>query len=127
MKLSEKLAALEAEERQNEKTDGGKSHAKSAHTPAGRERKSSARSVASWTDAKRKVRDLVLADLAPKLTGPKALSGPALEKEVKATLDRILRREDVKVSPVERQKFLNEVLSDTLGYGPLDEPLRDPT
>ncbi|TMK20591.1 MAG: hypothetical protein E6G68_04450 [Actinobacteria bacterium] len=61
-----------------------------------------------------------LADLAPKLTGPKALNGLALEKEVKATLDRILRREDVKVSPIERQKFLNEVLSDTLGYGPLD-------
>jgi len=127
MKLSEKLAALEAEERENAKADDASSRQSKSHAPHARERKTSARTASSWTDAKRKVRDLVLADLAPKLTGPKALNGPALEKEVKATLDRILRREDVKVSPVERQKFLNEVLSDTLGYGPLDAPLRDPS
>ena len=125
MKLSEKLAALEAEERETAKADPVKGPAK-GNAPHAREKKTT-RSGSSWTEAKRKVRDLVLADLAPKLTGPKALNGLALEKEVKATLDRILRREDVKVSPIERQKFLNEVLSDTLGYGPLDEPLRDPT
>jgi pilus assembly protein CpaF len=123
MKLSEKLAALEAEERSNAKESSKSSRSNSS--PA-REKKNS-KSGSSWTEAKRKVRDLVLTDLAPKLTGPKALNGGPLEKEVKATLDRILRREDVRVSPVERQKFLNEVLSDTLGYGPLDDPLRDPT
>src|SRR5712691_9470076 len=99
MKLSEKLAALEAEERETAKSDGAKSSAK-GHSAHAREKKVS-RSVSSWTEAKRKVRDHVLADLAPKLTGPKALNGPALEKEVKVTLDRILRREDVKVSPIE--------------------------
>src|SRR5260221_7166370 len=31
-----------------------------------------------------------------KLNGPKALTGTALEHEVKATLDRILQREDVR-------------------------------
>jgi len=125
MKLSEKLAALEAEERATAKNESSKGPV-SGGTSRGREKKPS-KSGSSWTEAKRKVRDHVLSELAPKLTGPKALSGAPLEKEVKSTLDRILRREDVHVSPVERQKFLNEVLSDTLGYGPLDEPLRDPT
>ncbi|MFY9586149.1 MAG: CpaF family protein [Actinomycetota bacterium] len=129
MKLSEKLAALEAEERANAKTESSKSPSPGGAAHHAREKAKPERSASAtrWSDAKRKVREHVLADLAPKLTGPKALSGAALEKEVKATLDRILRREDVRVSPVERQKFLNEVLSDTLGYGPLDEPLRDST
>ena len=124
MKLSEKLAALEAEERANEKTESPKDR-RGGSSRASEKKQSKAANT--WSDTKRKVRDLVLAELAPKLTGPKALSGSPLEKEVKATLDRILRREDVRVSPIERQKFLSEVLSDTLGYGPLDEPLRDPT
>jgi pilus assembly protein CpaF len=33
----------------------------------------------------------------------------------------------VRISPIERQRFLAEVMSDTLGYGPLDAPLADPT
>src|SRR5437867_8166148 len=127
MKLSEKLAALEAEERaaskEEERSGRGSSQKRT-------ERRASSRGTGAsntWHDAKRKVRELVLHDLSPKLTGPKALKGPALEKEVKGTLDRILRREEVKISPIERQKFLNEVISDTLGYGPLDEPLADST
>jgi pilus assembly protein CpaF len=129
MKLSEKLAALEAEERASAKSESpkGSSHGGAAHHAREKAKPERSASATRWSDAKRKVREHVLADLAPKLTGPKALSGSALEKEVKATLDRILRREDVRVSPVERQKFLNEVISDTLGYGPLDEPLRDST
>ena len=125
MKLSEKLAAFEAEERKS-KDEERASHGSQQKRG---ERRPSSRSGAAntWHDAKRTVRELVLADLAPKLTGPKALKGPALEKMVKATLDRILRREEVHISPVERQKFLNEVISDTLGYGPIDEPLADPT
>jgi pilus assembly protein CpaF len=121
MKLSEKLARLEAEERARAAEPGGEARG------GGRHRAERRVGRASWAEAKRKVRELVLADLAPKLAGPKALRGAALEKEVKATLDRILRREEVRVSPVERQKFVAEVLSDTLGYGPLDGPLADPT
>jgi ribonuclease BN (tRNA processing enzyme) len=69
---------------------------------------------------------MVLADLGPRLTGSKR-SGPDLEREVKSSLDRTLQREDVRISPVERSKFVTEVLSDILGYGPLDGPLADPT
>jgi pilus assembly protein CpaF len=44
---------------------------------------------------------------------------------VRTALDRIVQREDVKVSPMERRKFVEEVLRDTLGYGPLDPLLAD--
>ena len=130
MKLSEKLAALEAEERAS-KDEEKSGKGGSLHGGERNERRASvdrrSASHVSWTDKKRKVRDHVLADLAPKLSGAKGLKGPALEKEVKATVDRVLRREDMKISPVERQKFVDEVISDTLGYGPLDGPLSDPT
>jgi pilus assembly protein CpaF len=81
---------------------------------------------ASWEDTKRRVREMVLADLGPRLAGPKPDS-EVLGKEVRASLDRALLREDVHISPVERRKFADEVLSDILGYGPLDAPLADPT
>src|SRR5687767_9456938 len=112
MKLSEKLAALEAQERVAAKKE--ESNGNGTERRRG-ERRTGGRNGSTWSDAKRKVRELVLADLSPKLTGPKALKGSALEKEVKATLDRILRREEVKISPIERQKFVSEVISDTLG------------
>jgi pilus assembly protein CpaF len=90
------------------------------------ERSNRKRSNAGWEGTKKRVRDLVLADLGPRLTGSKRI-GHELEKEVKAALDRALQREDVRISPVERSKFVAEVLSDILGYGPLDAPLADPT
>ena len=128
MKLSEKLAALEAEER-SQKQEEEKSSGSASRRGARTERRAGAdrRSGSSWTETKRKVREHVLAELAPKLAGPKALHGAALAKEVKTTVDRVLRREDMRVSPLERQKFVDEVMSDTLGYGPLDAPLSDTT
>ena len=126
MKLSDKLAALEEEEiastssrssapgtvrRQSRTTN-------SATTGATRGRQS----AASWHASKRKVRELVLSEVAPKASG---LSEAALSAEVKTALDKILQREDVKVSPRERRAFVQEMISDTLGYGPLDPLLAD--
>jgi pilus assembly protein CpaF len=68
------------------------------------------------------VRELVLEEVAPRMQG---LSSDALTTEVKAAVDRILQREDVSVSPLERRKFVQEMISDTLGYGPLDPLLQD--
>ncbi|MDQ4091838.1 MAG: CpaF family protein, partial [Actinomycetota bacterium] len=73
--------------------------------------------------SKRKVRELVLAEVAPKVSG---LSGDGLAAEVKTALDQIIQREDVKVSPRERRAFVQEMIQDTLGYGPLDPLLQDP-
>jgi pilus assembly protein CpaF len=80
--------------------------------------------VASWEASKRQVRQLVLADMTPKMAH---LPVDALAGEIRETLDVILERNDVTVSPLERRKFVEEIIQDTLGYGPLDPLLRDPT
>ena len=135
MKLSEKLAALEESgpPEPSASTPGrpiGRPVGRPIGTAVGmaRPRHASAvggparRAAGSWDDAKRQVRELVLAEVAPKMGG---LDGDDLVKEVKGALDRILQREDVRVSPLERRKFVQEMIADTLGYGPLDALLRD--
>src|SRR5262245_37583148 len=124
MNLSEKLARLEEAEKQHSQPNDAASAAQLAQrrlkpaTPAG------VRAASNWEAQKRKVRELVLEEVAPNMQG---LVGDALVEEVKAALDRILQREDVTVSPLERRKFVQEMISDTLGYGPLDALLEDDT
>jgi pilus assembly protein CpaF len=117
VKLSEKLAALEEEERKSA-TSTTKVRARSD----GKATRRKSASATGWASSKRKVRELVLAEVAPKMGG---LSDAELMKEVRGALDRIVQREDVKVSPMERRKFVEEVFRDTLGYGPLDPLLAD--
>jgi len=130
VKLSEKLAALADEERRSAPGPTVMATAPKRSRPAGddtqahKAHRTGRAPSASWEASKRKVRDLVLAEVAPKMAG--GLKGAALTEEVKAALDRSLAREDVKVSPLERRKFVQEVIQDTLGYGPLDPLLQDP-
>ncbi len=118
MKLSEKLAALEQEESKRE------AEAPAAPAPGVPKRARPVRSKgpSSWDATKRKVRELVLDEVAPKMQG---LSAEELSAEVKGALDRILQREDVEVTPLERRRFVQEMMADTLGYGPLDPLLAD--
>ncbi|MEY2419178.1 MAG: pilus assembly protein CpaF [Actinomycetota bacterium] len=111
MKLSEKLAALEDDETPDTPP------ATKVQRPT-----KAAHANTSWEASKRKVRDLVLADLAPRMAG---LDGDALRAEVKTCVDKFLTREDVKVSPAERRRFVDEVMQDTLGYGALEPLLAD--
>ena len=113
MKLSEKLAALEKDE-----ADHGKAEPKAAKRAKPRK----AANASSWDATKKKVRELVLNEVAPKMKG---LSAEALQAEVRGALDKILQREDVEVTPLERRRFVQEMMSDTLGYGPLDPLLAD--
>jgi len=128
MKLSDKLAALEQLEQAPHASPTGRSQPAGAANRPARSATGGARpgqaSTASWQASKRKVRELVLSEVAPKATG---LSEAALAAEVKGALDQILQREDVKVSPRERRSFVQEMISDTLGYGPLDPLLGDPS
>ncbi|HEX2042556.1 MAG TPA: CpaF family protein [Acidimicrobiales bacterium] len=122
MKLSEKLAVLEQKKRTSERPSSpapGGGRPKAQQASAARPKTGAA---SPWDETKRKVRDLVLAELAPKLA---AGEQDAVTDEVKSALDRILEREDVKVSPRERQKFVQEMIQDTLGYGPLEPLLAD--
>jgi pilus assembly protein CpaF len=80
-----------------------------------------------WASAKRKVRDAVVKDLAARVSGPDKLEGAALEEEVTAHVDRLLSKEDLRISVAERRAFVVEVISEILGYGPLDALFADPT
>ena len=74
--------------------------------------------------AKERVRALVLEDIAPRMGG---LEGEALQTEVRATIDRFVRHEDLRIAPRDRRAFVDEVYADTLGYGPLEPLLFDET
>ncbi len=119
MKLSEKLAQLEEEE----KASAEQSPWPQSLSQRGVRTSGSAKPTSSnWEATKRKVRELVLDEVAPVMHG---LSAGEVAGEVRSALDRILQREDVTVSPLERRKFVAETISDTLGYGPLDPLLAD--
>lgn len=75
-----------------------------------------------WMATKRAVRALVLEEVAPIASD---LGPDDLNAAVRSALDIILQREDVTVSPMERRAFVNEMIADTLGYGPLDPLLQD--
>src|SRR3546814_17469364 len=116
MKLSGKLAALEQEESREADDSAGSAPAAAS---AKRSRPAKARTASTWDATKKKVRDLVMEEVAPKMQG---LTADELAQEVKGALDRILQREDVQVTPLERRRFVQGMMSDTLGYGPLDPP-----
>ena len=136
MKLSDRLAqssppgtggggATKATPRSTSTTSGSPS--RSTRTPSGRKpANGSKRSTKDAPrDTRRRVHELVLAELAPTLSSDDLATGE-LEAQVRAAVDRIVEREDVEVSPLERRRFVDGLLSDILGYGPLDALLRDP-
>ena len=123
MKLSEKLAALEQEEASRDAAASTPTERPAAAT-AKKARSPKGKGANPWDATKKKVRELVLEEVAPKMGG---LSAEELAEEVRGALDRILQREDVEVTPLERRRFVQEVMSDTLGYGPLDPLLADDT
>src|SRR2546423_5441436 len=120
MKLSEKLASIEEQDRAAAPAVGASATRRSVATRS--EQPKPRRGSPNRSASKRRVRDLVRTELAPKMA---RLQGDALANEVKLVLDKILQREDVKVSPLERRRFLQEMLQDILGYGPLDPLLED--
>ena len=137
MKLSDKLAkqATDAtgtakDETSTAKTSAAKSSASKPTAKMPPAKKTASKSAKTddpdrWRSAKRKVREAVLEEMAPKLS--KSDTTPeSLEDEVTALVDRLLRQEDLKISVAERRAFVKDVISDILGYGPLDDLLHDP-
>ena len=103
MKLSEKLSSLEPPA-----SNGSKRRAAAAARP----------------HSGQAVRQAVLAELAPRVAG---LDRHELEGEVRAAIDKVIARGDVHVTAAERRRVAEQVLQDTLGYGPLDPLLADET
>jgi len=76
----------------------------------------------AWKQSKAKVQAKVLAEIAPTAAD---LSPDELREKVRSTVNEILEREDIGISPIERQRFVEEMLEDSLGYGPLEGLLAD--
>ena len=76
----------------------------------------------AWKTSKQKVQAKVLAEIGPSAAD---LSSDELRDKVRSTVNEIFDREDLGISPIERQRFVEEILEDSLGYGPLEALLAD--
>ena len=121
MKLSDRLAELEKQA--PAKQVPAQRRRSGAATPARTPRTASKRTSApagDWDSAKRTVRDLVIADLGPRLASVKDI-----DAEVGKVMEAAIAKGAVKLPSGDRKKFVAEVASDILGYGPLDPLLKD--
>jgi pilus assembly protein CpaF len=75
-----------------------------------------------WLTSKRTVHRRILADVAPTIS---KLSPAEVEETVRRAVDEILVSEDIGITPAERRRFVQELIGDMLGYGPLDPLLAD--
>ncbi|HWE55168.1 MAG TPA: CpaF family protein [Acidimicrobiales bacterium] len=115
MKLSEKLASTgTVTETATTKV------AESGSAPRPRVRTRTSTPDQRWNSSKKAVHQRLLTELA---SSSGQLGAPALKAKVRAALDDLLETEDIGVSRLERQRFVQELMGDMLGYGPLDELL----
>jgi pilus assembly protein CpaF len=82
-----------------------------------------AKEAAEWGQMKRRVRDVLLEELGPKLTA--RLKNEELSSLVSTHLDDALRSAEVALPSSKRAQFVREVAADLLGYGPLEPLLAD--
>ena len=136
MSLSEKLAAANGDEesRSSDPSSPSKRPGQSSERrptggsgpgPKGRPvRRNSERATVEekWAQSKAKVQAKVLSEVAPTAAD---LSPDELRAKVRASVGEILDREDIGISPIERQRFVDEMIEDSLGYGPLEALLSD--
>ena len=136
MNLSEKLAAADGGDdpprggkedpasgkRPPREPNGGEAYNATKHP--GRRATDRVNTSDAWAQSKQKVQVKVLAEIAPTAAD---LSPDELRAKVRSTVNEILEREDIGISPIERQRFVEEMLEDSLGYGPLEALLSDGT
>jgi pilus assembly protein CpaF len=77
-------------------------------------------------DLRQKMHQFVVAELGPILYDQRVSEGE-LRKQVEETLQRALAQEHLALGVGERQVLLQSVFDDILGYGPIDNLLRDPS
>jgi pilus assembly protein CpaF len=126
MNLSEKLAAADDVNDVAEPISTASPKTPAARATKARPRRTNERTPndEAWSLSKRKVQQMVLAEVAP---GSVDLPPDKLRAKVRETVNEILEREDIGISPIERQRFVDEMLEDSLGYGPLETLLGDNT
>src|SRR5580704_17261293 len=64
-----------------------------------------------WKQSKEKVQAKVLSEIAPTSAD---LTPDELRDKVRSTVNEILERDDIGISPIERQRFVEEMLEDSL-------------
>jgi pilus assembly protein CpaF len=125
MNLSEKLAAADdptAEETVTPEVKPAPRAPRADRRTVSRRLSDRTANEEAWSHSKRKVQQMVLAEVAP---GAADLPPDQLRAKVRSTVSEILEREDIGISPVEHQRFVEEMLEDSLGYGPLETLLGD--
>jgi pilus assembly protein CpaF len=133
MNLSEKLAAADGGAESSvpapttsDRRTGGADRRSGGPPPKDAPRRRSTDRTASseeaWLQSKAVVQAKVLAEIAPTAAD---LSPDELRNKVRTTVNEILEREDIGISPIERQRFVEEMLEDSLGFGPLEVLLSD--
>src|SRR2546425_2926902 len=101
--------------------------ARTSGKPAARtnQKRPPSKETSSWGQMKRRVRDVLLEDLSPKLS--QKMKAEELSNLVSSHLDDALRAAEVSLPPSKRAQFIKEVAADLLGYGPLEPLLADPS
>src|SRR5580698_835719 len=123
MNLTEKLAAaVEEDDVETELPSAKAGTPKTGTKPRTRRVTDRAASDEAWSTSKRKVQLMVLSEVAP---GSADLPPDELRAKVRTKVGEILEREDIGISPIERQRFVDEMLEDSLGYGPIETLLAD--
>jgi pilus assembly protein CpaF len=127
MNLSEKLAAADGGAEAPSEETPNRARTARPSAPAGKDaprRRNNDRTASedAWSQSKAVVQAKVLAEIAPTAAD---LSPDELRTKVRSSVNDILEREDIGISPIERQRFVEEMLEDSLGYGPLEALLSD--
>lgn len=78
----------------------------------------------SFLDLKSRMQQKIVAELDPKLDLSKQ---DQVRKTIEGMFNAFLAQEEVVLARAERLRLFEEILSDILGYGPLEKLLRDPT
>jgi pilus assembly protein CpaF len=77
----------------------------------------------SSRDLQRQLRSRVLEEAGTRI--PRALPDAEREQRIRELVDEIIELDDIRVSPTQRRSIIRQVVSDTVGYGPLDELMTD--
>lgn len=74
---------------------------------------------------RKKIQGHLIQELGPALSDGR-VSESGLKRQVQQELLRLLKQEEVPLSSSERAKLLQDLQDDVLGYGPIDQLLKDP-
>src|SRR4051794_36466232 len=79
----------------------------------------------SFEDLKRHIHSKLVEKLD--FTRVKDLQSDALRKDIRRVIEHLCDTENPLLNRIERERLIEEVLDETLGFGPLEPLLKDPT